>query len=158
MDYNNISHKWLMLLPIGVYVMEKKDLVNFLFGIMNKQTVLFSDISLNDEMDAIFVKSVDGKRFIITVNLMTENEALIELWAKKNPELMYLAFSLINMRDLGIFTEEETHSYLSEIIEKADNSCIGDVKSGIKHQRIAIWIFDCFINKMPNSIIGCLWR
>ncbi len=113
--------------------MEKEDLVNFLFEIMNKHTALFSDISLNDEIDAIFVKSVDGKRFIITVNLMTENEALIELWAKKNPELMSLAFSVINMRDLGIFTEEETHSYLSEIIEKADNSCIGDVKNRIKH-------------------------
>ncbi len=132
MDYNNISHKWLISLLIGVYGMGKKDLVNFLFGIMNKHDILFSDISLNDEIDTIFVKSVDGKRFIITVNLMIENEALIELWAKKNPELMSLAFSVINMRDLGIFTEEETHSYLSEIIEKADNSCIGDVKNRIK--------------------------
>lgn len=112
--------------------MGKKDLVNFLFGIMNKHDILFSDISLNDEIDTIFVKSVDGKRFIITVNLMIENEALIELWAKKNPELMSIALSVLNMWDLGIFTEEETHNYLSEIIEKADNSCIGDVKNRIK--------------------------
>lgn len=132
MDYNSISHKWLILLSIGVYVMEKEDLKDFLFEIMNKHDTLFSDISLNDEIDAIFVKSADGKRFIITVNLMIENEALIELWAKKNPELMSIALSIINMRDLGIFTEEETHSYLSKIIEKADNSCIGDVKDRIK--------------------------
>lgn len=132
MDYNSISHKWLILLAIGVYGMGKEDLVNFLFGIMNKHDILFSDISLNDEIDTIFVKSVDGKRFIITVNLMIENEALIELWAKKNPELMSIALSVLNMWDLGIFTEEETHNYLSEIIEKADNSCIGDVKNKIK--------------------------
>lgn len=89
---------------------------------------MFSDLSLDDETDTIFIKSVDGKKFIITVSPVTAEEALIELWAKKNPEMMSLALSVLNMRDLGEFTEKEAHIYLSEIVEKADNSCTDDIK------------------------------
>ena len=59
---------------------------------------------------------------------MTAEEAFIELWAKNNPELMSLALGVLNMRDLGGFTEEETHKYLSEIVGKADNSYAKDIK------------------------------
>ena len=88
-----------------------------------------SIISLDDETDTIFIKSVDGENFIVTVSPVTADEALIELWAKKNPELMSLALSVLNMRDLELFTEEEAHWYLSEIVEKAYNSFVKDIKN-----------------------------
>ena len=108
--------------------MHKDDLKDFLFDILNEHDTIFSDLSLDDETDTIFIKSVDGENFIVTVSPVTADEALIELWAKKNPELMSLAFGVLNMRDLGGFTEEETHRYLSEIVGKADNSYAKDIK------------------------------
>ena len=63
---------------------------------------------------------------------MTAEEAFIELWAKNNPELMSLALGVLNMRDLGGFTEEETHRYLSEIVGKADNSYAKNIKGRIE--------------------------
>lgn len=108
--------------------MHKDDLKDFLFDILNEHDTIFTDISLDDETDTIFIKSVDGENFIVTVSPVTADEALIELWAKKNPELMSLALGVLNMRDLGGFTEEETHRYLSEIVGKADNSCAKDIK------------------------------
>lgn len=42
---------------------------------------------------------------------MTADETIIGLWAKKNPKLMSLALGTIYMRDLGVFTEEETDGY-----------------------------------------------
>lgn len=108
--------------------MHKDDLKHFLFDILNEHDTIFTDISLDDETDTIFIKSFDEKNFIVTVSPVTADEALIELWAKKNPELMSIALGVLNMRDLGEFTEEEAHMYLSEIVEKADNSCAKDIK------------------------------
>ena len=105
-------------------ITNKDGLKNFLFDIMNKYNGMFAGISLDDETDTIFVNTVDGGRFIVTVSPVTADEALIELWAKKNPELMSLALGVLNMRELGAFTEEETNEYLSDILEKADNSVI----------------------------------
>ena len=109
--------------------MHKDDLKDFLFDILNEHDTIFTDISLDDETDTIFIKSVDGENFIVTVSPVTADEALIELWAKKNPELMSLALSVLNMRDLELFTEEEAHRYLSEIVEKANNSFVKDIKN-----------------------------
>ena len=109
--------------------MTKEDLKDFLFETLNEHDSLFSDLSLDDETDTIFIKSVNGENFIVTVSPVTADEALIELWAKKNPELMSLALSVLNMRDLEIFTEEEAHRYLSEIVEKANNSFVKDIKN-----------------------------
>lgn len=109
--------------------MTKEDLKDFLFEMLNEHDSLFSDLSLDDETDSIFIKSVDENNFIITVSPVTANEALIELWAKKNPELMSLALGVLNMRDLGEFTEEEVDRYLAEIVGKADNSCAKDIKN-----------------------------
>lgn len=108
--------------------MTKENLKVFLFETLNEHDSLFSDLSLDDETDSIFIKSVDGKNFIVTVCPVTADEALIKLWAKKNPELMSLALGVLNMRDLGEFTEEEAHIYLSEIVGKADNSCTKYIK------------------------------
>lgn len=58
---------------------------------------------------------------------MTADEALIELWAKKNSELMSLVLGVTYMRDLGVFTGEEADGYLAEIIKRADNSVIRDL-------------------------------
>lgn len=110
-------------------IMDKDGLKDFLFGIMNEHNKMFSDISLDDETDTIFVSTVDGGQFIVTVSPLTADEALIELWAKKNPELMSLALGVLNMRDLGTFTEDEANGYLSSILENADNSVIKDLKS-----------------------------
>lgn len=115
--------------------MDKDKLKDLLFEMLNEHDALFSDLSLDDETDTIFIKAVDGENFIVTVSPVTADEALIELWAKRNPELMSLALGVLNMRDLGGFTEEETHRYLSEIISKADNSCIGDMDNMISKSR-----------------------
>lgn len=88
---------------------------------------VFSEVSLDDETDTIFINSFDGKRFIVTVSPVTADEALIELWAKKNSELMSLVLGVTYMRDLGVFTGEEADGYLAEIIKRADNSVIGDL-------------------------------
>ncbi len=103
--------------------MEKDNLKKLLIEILRKHSTLFTDISIKDELDTIFVTSAEGRRFSIVVNSLTENETLIHLWAKKNPKLMSLTLEVLNMRDLGIFTEEETDRYLSKIVAKADNSC-----------------------------------
>lgn len=115
--------------------MNKDKLKGLLFEMLNEHDALFSDLSLDDETDTIFIKAVDGENFIVTVSPVTTDEALIELWAKRNPELMSLALGVLNMRDLGGFTDEETHRYLSEIISKADNSCIGDMDNMISKSR-----------------------
>ena len=112
--------------------MHKDDLKDFLFDILNEHDTIFTDLSLDDETDTIFIKSVDGENFIVTVSPVTADEALIELWAKKNPELMSLALGVLNMRDLGGFTEEETHRYLSEIVGKADNSYAKNIKGRLE--------------------------
>ena len=41
--------------------MTKEDLKNFLFETLNEHDSLFSDLSLDDETDTIFIKSVDGE-------------------------------------------------------------------------------------------------
>ncbi|MCI9175965.1 MAG: hypothetical protein HFH49_13690 [Lachnospiraceae bacterium] len=110
-------------------ITDKDDLKDFLFNIMNEHGTIFTDISLDDETDTIFVSTVDGGRFVVTVSPVTADEALIELWAKKNPELMSLVLGVLNMRDLGVFTEEESDKYLSAILDNADNSVIEDLKS-----------------------------
>jgi len=112
-------------------ITNKDGLKNFLFDIMNKYNGMFADISLDDETDTIFVNTVDGGRFIVTVSPVTADEALLELWAKKNPERMSLALGVLNMRDLGVFTKEESNEYLSAILENADNSVTEDLKSGL---------------------------
>ena len=76
-------------------------------------------MSLNDETDTFFITTVDGKRFIVTVSPMTEDKSLTELWEKKNSQLVTIALGVIYMRDLEIFSEEETNKYLSEIVKMA---------------------------------------
>lgn len=76
-------------------------------------------MSLNDETDTLFITTVDGKRFIVTVSPMTEDKSLTELWEKKNSQLVTIALGVIYMRDLEIFSEEETNKYLSEIVKMA---------------------------------------
>lgn len=75
-------------------------------------------MSLNDETDTLFITTVDGKRFIVTVSPMTEDKSLTELWEKKNSQLMTIVLGVIYMRDLEVLTEE-TNKYLSEIVKKA---------------------------------------
>lgn len=100
-------------------IMDKDKLKDYLFEILNENDELFLDVSLDDETDTIFITTVDGKRFIATVSPMTEDESLTELWEKKNSQLMTIALGVIYMRDLEVFTEEETNKYLSEIVKKA---------------------------------------
>ncbi len=109
-------------------ITNKDRLKDFLFDIMNKYDGMFADISLDDETDTIFVNTVDGGRFTVTVSPVTADKALLELWAKKNPKLMSLALGVLNMRSLGAFTEEEANGYLSSILERADNSGIESLK------------------------------
>ncbi len=109
-------------------ITNKDRLKDFLFDIMNKYDGMFADISLDDETDTIFVNTVDGGRFTVTVSPVTADKALLELWAKKNPRLMSLALGVLNMRSLGAFTEEEANGYLSSILERADNSGIESLK------------------------------
>lgn len=106
--------------------MNNDTLKYLLFDMLNGNRV-FSDVSLDDETDTIFINSFDGKRFIVTVSPVTADEALIELWAKKNSELMSLVLGITYMRDLGVFTGEEADEYLAEVIKRADNSVIGDL-------------------------------
>ena len=100
-------------------IMDKDKLKDYLFEILNENDELFSDVSLDDETDTFFITTVDGKRFIVTVSPMTEDESLTVLWEKKNSQLMTIAFGVIYMRDLEVFTKEETNKYLSEIVKKA---------------------------------------
>ena len=67
--------------------MDVDELKNLLFEMLEGNGELFSDLSLDDETDTIFIKSVDGERFIVTVSPVTADETLIELWAKKNPSI-----------------------------------------------------------------------
>lgn len=113
--------------------MDKNSLTEFLFVVMNESNRMFSDVTLDFETDAIFARTVDGQKFMVTVSPVTADEALIELWARKNPELMSLALSVLNMRRLGEFTEEETDRYLMAILNKADNSCVKELKAGLKN-------------------------
>ena len=82
---------------------------SFLFDIVNEHGTKFTDISLDDKTDTIFLNTVDGGRFIATVSPVAADEALIELWAKRKQEYMSLALGVLNMRDLEVFTEEESH-------------------------------------------------
>jgi hypothetical protein len=100
--------------------MDKDKLKDMLFDMLNENDTLFSDISLDDETDAILIKSVEGQRFIVTVSPVTTDETLIKLLTRKNPELMSVALGVTYMRDFGIFTEEEANKYLLEIVEKAE--------------------------------------
>lgn len=100
-------------------IMDKDKLKDFLFEILNENDELFSDVSLDDETDTLFLTGVGGKRFIVTVSAVAADKAIIELWAKKNPELMSIALGVVYMRDLGVFTGEETSKYLSEIVKRA---------------------------------------
>lgn len=109
-------------------ITNKDRLKDFLFDIMNKYDGMFADISLDDETDTIFVNTIDGGRFTVTVSPVTAGKALLELWAKKNPKLMSLALGVLNMRSSGAFTEEEANGYLSSILERADNSGIESLK------------------------------
>ncbi|MEY8393055.1 hypothetical protein AALA98_17250 [Lachnospiraceae bacterium 45-W7] len=104
--------------------MDVDELKSLVFEMLKEHDALFSDMSLDDETDTIFIKSSGGERFIITVSPVTADETLIGLWAKKNPELMSLALGILNMREVGAFTEEESEQYLSKILEFADNSII----------------------------------
>ncbi len=92
---------------------------NYLFEMINENDGLLSDVSLDDETDTILITTVNGKRFMVAVTPMTEDESPIELWEKKNPQWMMIVLGVIYMRDLEVFSEEETNKYLSEIIEKA---------------------------------------
>lgn len=112
--------------------MHKDDLKNFLFDIINENNTIFINIALDDETDTIFLETVNREQFMVTVSNLTADHALIELWAKKNPKLMSLALGVLNMRDLGEFTEEETNRYLSAILDNADNSVIVDLKSRLR--------------------------
>jgi len=107
--------------------MAVEELKNLLFEMLKGQGALFLELSMDDETDTIFIKSADGKRFIVNVSSVTADEALIELWAKKNSDLMSLTLGVMFMRDLDVFTEEEADEYLSKIIERADNSIVGDL-------------------------------
>lgn len=109
--------------------MHKNDLKDFLVDIMNEQHTIFSDISLYEEADAIFVKTVDSERFIVIVTPVVADETIIKLWAKKNPELMSLALGGLSMKDLECFTEEKANEYLSAILERSDFSSIEDLKT-----------------------------
>ena len=131
MEENAGKLKELLLKKEDGAITNKDGLKNFLFDIMNKYNGMFADISLDDETDTIFVNTVDGGRFIVTVSPVTADEALLELWAKKNPERMSLTLGVLNMRDLGVFTKEESNEYLSAILENADNSVTEDLKSGL---------------------------
>ncbi len=109
--------------------MHKNDLKDFLVDIMNEHHTIFSDISLYEEADAIFVKTVDSERFIVIVTPVVADETIIKLWAKKNPELMSLALGGLSMKDLECFTEEKANEYLSAILERSDFSSIEDLKT-----------------------------
>mgnify|MGYP007098674726 CR=1 FL=1 len=131
--------------------MTKEDLKDFLFETLNEHDSLFSDLSLDDETDTIFIKSVDGENFIVTVSPVTADEALIELWAKKNPELMSLALGVLNMRDLGGFTEEETDQLFIRYQQK--NGLHGQVtREGLKN-----W-YDGYSPEMGPSVCSPVWR
>lgn len=116
--------------------MAVEELKNLLFEMLKGHGELFPELSQDDETDTIFIKSADGKRFIVTVSPVTSDEALIELWAKKNPKLMSMALGVMYMRDLEAFTEKEADEYLSKIIERADNSIIGDLKGKLGKSEI----------------------
>ena len=120
---SEVAKKAAMLKKIVGYkmgnIMDKDKLKDYLFEILNENDELFSDVSLDDETDTLFITTVDGKRFIVTVSPMTEDESLTELWEKKNSQLMTIVLGVIYMRDLEVFTEEETNKYLSEIVIKA---------------------------------------
>lgn len=102
--------------------MDKDKLKDLLFEMLNGNDTLFSNVALDDETDTIFITSSDGERFIVTVSPVTADEALIELWAKKNPQLMSLALGVLNMKSLGAFSEKEADNYLKQILDSADNS------------------------------------
>lgn len=59
--------------------MDKDALKGFLFDVMKEYDELFEDISLDDGTNTLFVTAVDEERFIVTVNPVTADEALIEL-------------------------------------------------------------------------------
>ena len=56
--------------------MDVDELKNLLFEMLEGNGELFSDLSLDDETDTIFIKSVDGERFIVTVSPVTADETL----------------------------------------------------------------------------------
>lgn len=56
--------------------MDKNRLKDWIFELFNEHDDLFSDISLHDDVDALFVKCTNGRWFSITVNAMTEQEAM----------------------------------------------------------------------------------
>lgn len=101
-------------------IMDKDKLKDYLFEILNENDELFSDVSLDDETDTLFITTVDGKRFMATVSPMTEDKSLTELWEKKNSQLVTIALGVIYMRDLEVFSEDETNKYLSEIVKMAE--------------------------------------
>lgn len=108
--------------------MDNNALKDWLFELLNGHDYLFSDVSLYDEADTLFIKSTDGQWFSITVNAMTENQALLNLWGKEHPELMSIALTVRMLRDLDILTKDEYEEYISSVVEHSDTSGIYNVK------------------------------
>lgn len=113
--------------------MNKNGLKDWLFELFNEHDSLFSDISTDDGADTLFVKSADGQMFSITVNAITDDEALLNIWAKKNPGYTSVALGILNLRDLDALTAEEFEQYLSAVIERSDTSGIDNVKDMLEN-------------------------
>ncbi len=110
-------------------IIDKDALKDFLFDIMNEHDEMFADISLDDGTDTIYVRTVNGDKFIVMVSPVTADEALIELWTKKNPELMSLALGVLNMRDLGDLQRKKQIVISHLFLKRADNFVIDYGKS-----------------------------
>ena len=102
-------------------IMDKDKLKDFLFEILNENDELFSDVSLDDETDTLFLTSVGGKRFIVTVSAVAADKAIIELWAKKNPELMSIVLGVVYMRDLGGSRKKKQVNIYQKLLKGQNN-------------------------------------
>ncbi len=78
-------------------------------------------MSLDDETNTLFLTSVGGKRFIVTVSAVAADKAIIELWAKKNPELMSIVLGVVYMRDLGGSRKKKQVNIYQKLLKGQNN-------------------------------------
>ncbi|MFG6384410.1 MAG: hypothetical protein K1V96_09165 [Lachnospiraceae bacterium] len=100
--------------------MTKKDLLDWLFEMLNEHDSLFLDVGLDDTLDALLVTTIDKERFIIMTDYLKENEEMIRCWEKNNPVTFVIEMALMILADLGIISERQREDFHLQVTKFTD--------------------------------------
>ena len=100
--------------------MQKDEMKDLLLEMLNEKDGLFSDVTSDDSQDAIMVKSVNGKSYVLTMEQVEDREEFIRQWARENPVSLSMEFVLLYLLEEGIIPLEDVRGYMTEITKRAD--------------------------------------